>query len=249
MEHLTINILGVSGAHRKARNSSFMVQEALRSAEKVKGVETQFIELADFKIEYCRHCNKCIFSHDDTNRKHGGNCIIKDDMQKIYPLLEEADGIIFGSPVYVSNVSGRMKTFMDRLRPLAFKGTFGFKVGGAVSVALLAFGGQEVTNNIILGAFHILEGITVSGMATGGAGYSGPPLGPRGADDDGKNIAVKDDPYAMTSAMMVGRKVAETAKVIKYGIHALGAEFNDLCSVYHFPLKPEEWKRWNINLI
>ena len=249
MDRLTVNVLGISGAHRKNRNSSYMVQEALRSAEKIRDVRTEFIELCDFKIEYCRHCNKCIFSADDPDRKNGGGCIIRDDMQNIYPMLEKADGIIFGSPVYLSNVSSRMKTFMDRLRPLAFKGTFGFKVGGAVSVALLAFGGQEVTNNMILGAFHIIEGITVSGMSTGGAGYSGPPLGPRGADDDGKNIAVKSDPYAMTSAMMVGRKVAETAKVIKYGIRALGSEFEELCSVYHFPLKPKEWKDWHIDLL
>jgi len=249
MGNPTVNVLGISGAHRKNRNSSFMVQEALRSAEKVKDVKTEFIELSDFKIEYCQHCNKCIFTADDSDRKSGGGCVLKDDMQHIYPMLEKADGIIFGSPVYVSNVSARMKTFMDRLRPLAFKGTFAYKVGGAVSVALLSFGGQEVVNNIMLGAFHIVEGITVSGMGTGGAGYSGPPLGPRGAEDDGKNIAVKNDFYAMTSAMMVGRKVAETAKVIKYGIEALGSEFREMCSVYHFPLKHEEWKDWDIRLL
>lgn len=249
MNNLTVNILGISGAHRKNRNASFMVREALKSAEKVKGVKTKFIELSDFKIEYCRHCNKCIFDDNDPERKKGGGCIIKDDMQKIYPMLEKADGIIFGSPVYVCNVSARMKAFLDRLRPMAFKGVLGFKVGGAVSVALLAFGGQEITNTIITNAFHIVEGITVSGMATGGAGYSGPPMGPRGADDDGKNIAVKNDPYAMTSAMMVGRKVAETAKVIKYGIQALGSEFKEMCSVYHFPLKPREWEAWDINLL
>jgi len=249
MPDLAVNILGISGAHRKGRNTSFMVQEALRSAEKVKGVQTKFIELSDFKIEYCRHCNKCIFAPDDYERKSGGGCVIQDGMQEIYPLIEEADGIILGSPVYVSNVSGRMKTFLDRLRPVAFKGTLGYKVGGAVSVALLAFGGQETTNTIIHSAFHVAEAITVSGMATGGCGYSGPPLGPRGHEDDGKNIAVKDDPYAMTSAMMVGRKVAETAKLIKYGIKALGSEFDEFCSVYHFPLKPKEWKDWDLKLL
>jgi len=248
MESLTVNVLGISGAHRKNRNSSFMVQEALRSAAKVRGVETKFIELADYKIEYCRHCNKCIFAPENPERQ-GGGCVIKDDMQQIYPMLEEADGIILGSPVYVSNVSARMKTFMDRLRPVAFKGTLGFKVGGAVSVALLSFGGQEVTNTIIHSAFHILEGITVGGMSTGGTGYSGPPMGPRGHQDDGKNIAVKNDPYAMTSAAMVGRKVAEVAKLIKYGRQALGDEFKEFCSVYHFPLKPEEWKNWDLKLL
>jgi hypothetical protein len=53
----------------------------------------------------------------------------------------------------------------------------------------------------------------------------------------------------MTSAAMVGRKVAETAKVIKHGIQALGSEFDEMCSVYHFPLKPNEWKGWDVNLL
>jgi hypothetical protein len=85
-------------------------------------------------------------------------------------------------------------------------------------------------------------------MATGGAGYSGPPLGPRGHEDDGKNIAVAKDPYAMTSAMMVGRKVAEVAKLVKHGRRALGEDFKEMCSVYHFPLRPQEWEGWDVHL-
>jgi len=248
MTELKVSVLGISGAHRKGRNSSFMVQEALRSAAKVRCVETSFIELTDYKIEYCRHCNRCIFPHEDHQRQSATGCVIKDDMQQLYPMIEAADGLILGSPVYIANVSARMKTFLDRLRPLAFTGSLTFKVGGAVSVALLSFGGQELVNTAIVNGLHILEAITVSGMATGGAGYSGPPLGPRGSEDDGVNIAVKKDPYAMTSAMMVGRKVAEIAKLIKAGRQALESEFDAMCSVYHFPLKPEEWVDWDIEL-
>jgi len=72
-------------------------------------------------------------------------------------------------------------------------------------------------------------------MGTGECGTSGPPFGPRGHEDDGKNIAVKNHPYALTSAIMVGRKVAEVAKLIKYGKEALGVDFRDFCSVYYFP--------------
>lgn len=249
MDAITVKILGISGAHRKGRNTSFLVQEAIRSASKVKGVETRFIELSDFRIEYCQHCNMCIVDPEDPERLAVADCVIEDDMQEIYRLLKESDGIIFGSPVYVSNVSGRMKTFLDRLRPLAFRGTFCFTVAGSVSVALLAFGGQEITNLVLQSSFHILEGITVSGMATGGAGSSGPPFGPRGHEDDGVNIAVKKDTYAMTSAMMVGRKVAEVAKLIKAGKRALGDEFEkEMCSVYHFPLRPQEWEKWDVHL-
>lgn len=43
-------------------------------------------------------------------------------MDEIYPLLEEADVIVFGSPIYFSNVSARIKNLMDRCNPYFFNG-------------------------------------------------------------------------------------------------------------------------------
>jgi multimeric flavodoxin WrbA len=54
----------------------------------------------------CKACKKGSFQ-----------CSLKDDMKKLYPKLEEADVIIFGTPLYWYGPSAKMKLLVDRLRP------------------------------------------------------------------------------------------------------------------------------------
>ncbi len=76
------------------------------------GAKTELVLLREKRIEFCNGCLSC---------NSTGECVIRDDMQIIYPELESADLIIFGSPNYFSNVSGTMKVFIDRLLPLYYK--------------------------------------------------------------------------------------------------------------------------------
>ncbi len=99
-----MKILGVIGSNRKKGNTSRLVQEVIRAAQQ-EGAETEIIFLGDYSIKDCTGCEGC----KDTYK-----CIINDDMQKIYPLLLEADGIILGSPTYFYNISANMKAFIDR---------------------------------------------------------------------------------------------------------------------------------------
>lgn len=99
-----MKILGIIGSKRKTGNTSCLVQTALKAAQK-KGAETELIFLGDYSIKDCTGCEGC----KDTLK-----CVINDDMQKIYPLLLEADGIILGSPTYFYNISADMKAFIDR---------------------------------------------------------------------------------------------------------------------------------------
>ncbi len=99
-----MKILGIVGSRRKKGNTSVLVQEALGAAEK-EGAKTKLIFLGDYSIKDCRGCEGC----KDTYK-----CVINDDMQKIYPLLLEADGIILGSPTYFYNVTASVKVFIDR---------------------------------------------------------------------------------------------------------------------------------------
>ncbi len=50
--------------------------------------------------------------------KHPGECVIKDDMQKLYPLLREADAIVFASPIYNSSITSTLKSLIDRMLPI-----------------------------------------------------------------------------------------------------------------------------------
>ncbi len=99
-----MKILGIAGSKRKKGNTSILLQEALKAARK-EGAETHLIFLGDYSIKDCLGCEGC---------KETYRCVINDDMQKIYPLLLESDGIILGSPTYFYNISADMKAFIDR---------------------------------------------------------------------------------------------------------------------------------------
>lgn len=98
-------VIGISGSPRKNGNTSFLVRQALEEI-KNHGIDTELIELSDYRIADCRGCEGCRQTYA---------CVIRDDMQKIYPLLEKADAVVLGSPTYFYDVTALMKAFLDRL--------------------------------------------------------------------------------------------------------------------------------------
>ena len=99
-----MKILGIVGSPRKNGNTSFLVQQALDAANR-EGIETNIVYLSDYDISDCLGCEGC----RDTFA-----CVIKDGMQHIYPLIEEADAIVLGSPTYFYDVTAITKAFLDR---------------------------------------------------------------------------------------------------------------------------------------
>lgn len=97
-------VLGIVGSPRKKGNTSFLVQKALLEAQDL-GAITHLIHLCDLNFSDCIGCEGC---------KDTFKCVIKDDMQKIYPLLLQADAVILGSPTYFYDVTATMKAFLDR---------------------------------------------------------------------------------------------------------------------------------------
>jgi multimeric flavodoxin WrbA len=101
-----MKIIGFSGSPRKSGNTSWAVEKILDGAKQT-GAETILFSSSDLDIKPCRGCLGCV---------NGGNgCVIKDDMQKIYAELKDADAIVFASPVYMGQMTGQAKVFMDRL--------------------------------------------------------------------------------------------------------------------------------------
>ncbi len=100
-----MKVLGIVGSKRKKGNTAHLVQKALDEI-KSDTIETELIFLGDYNIGGCTGCEGC----KDTYK-----CVIQDDMQKLYPLIMEADGIIMGSPTYFYNMTSDMKAFIDRL--------------------------------------------------------------------------------------------------------------------------------------
>ncbi len=100
-----MKILGIVGSARKKGNTAALVETALKSAEAL-GIQTHIEYLSDYSISGCTGCEGC---------KKTYQCIVPDDMQKLYPQIIEADAIILGSPTYFYNITSLMKAFIERL--------------------------------------------------------------------------------------------------------------------------------------
>ena len=151
-------ILGVCGSPR-AKTTEYVLREALRMLGE-RGFETEFFTVRGKDIGYCTHCDYCL-------QKKG--CVIQDDVQGLYPLLKEAEGFVFASPVYNGGVSAQLKAVMDRTRALlaADPSVFRGKVGMAIAIGGDRSGGQELAIQQIM-TFYTLNGVlTLSGGSFG----------------------------------------------------------------------------------
>lgn len=117
-----MKILGIVTSPRKEGNTEILVREALKEAANL-GAETQLWTVVDKDIKGCDSCCGCIPS---------GECVHDDDMEELYPLMKEADGIVFGSPVYFWSVTAQGKAIIDRTFSLWITKALKGKVGGAI---------------------------------------------------------------------------------------------------------------------
>lgn len=153
-------LLGICGSPRVGA-TDFIVKKALKRAEEKHNIKTQYFSVKGKNMKYCIHCDHCV-----RTRK---GCAFKDDVSKIYPLMEGADAWVIGTPVYQGNVSAQIKTLLDRCRALAAKDIHVFrnKVGGAMAVGGDRVGGHEPAIQTIMDFYLINEMIPVGGGAFG----------------------------------------------------------------------------------
>jgi multimeric flavodoxin WrbA len=203
-----MKILAVNGSHRKGKNTAEMLKTVLAAAEEL-GAQTELVELMDYEIKECKSCNKCLFKPECS--------IADDDMGKLYEKMLEADGIVFGSPVYFSNVTGRLKDFIDRSRPLHLvENALDGKVGGAVVHAGLRNGGQELALTILhtymMGQGMLVASDRVSDEAIVNTGAMGSMFS---SQEEGKMRFFKgvgQDEVAMVSCRGLGRNMVKLLK-------------------------------------
>jgi len=88
-------------------NTSVIVENFLQGAQQ-EGAEVEQVFLAQYDIHLCKACKSCW-------EKTPGQCAIKDDMPLLVSKLLNSDVVGFACPVFVDNVTGLMKTFIDRL--------------------------------------------------------------------------------------------------------------------------------------
>lgn len=100
-----MKIIGFIGSYRKGGNTDTAVRTVLEGAVN-QGAEVEAVYLNEYEIADCVGCEAC---------KTTFECVIRDDMQKIYAKIMEADGVVIGSPTYFYNVTGIIKHMIDRL--------------------------------------------------------------------------------------------------------------------------------------
>ncbi len=100
-----MKVLAINGSPRKKGNTTTMLEQILAGAAEV-GAETRMIDLNALKMRGCQGCLAC--------RENIGECACKDDFQDVLEALKTSDAIAFGTPIYVFNVSGQFKCFLDR---------------------------------------------------------------------------------------------------------------------------------------
>ncbi len=129
--------LAINGSHRGGKNTATMLKLVLHELES-GGVSTELVELSELRISFCRACNRCLRKTE---------CSIQDDdVPRVGEAMRAADAIVIGSPVYFGNVTGMLKTFMDRTRWMHMKeNLLDGKLGAALTHAGLRNGGQEMT--------------------------------------------------------------------------------------------------------
>jgi len=195
-------VLGISGSPRVG-STDYIIKDALNHAKtKFEAIETEYFSAKGKIINFCIHCDYCI------REKKG--CVHKDDMRELYPKLIKADVYIVGSPVYQGNVSGQLKTLLDRTRAIvaADPKVFQNKFGMAIAVGGDRVGGQESAIHTILD-FYVINGIiAVSG------GFFGANLGGTIWSKDKGALGAQEDSEGIRSVHKSVNKLIRLAKKI-----------------------------------
>ena len=103
-------LIAFVGSPRKDGNIDTVVKAVIKGAEESQ-IETKIYYLNDMTIKSCQACMYCREPEHD-------HCIIDDDLKGVYAEIKEADYLILSSPVYIHQISGLLKTLLDRFYPL-----------------------------------------------------------------------------------------------------------------------------------
>lgn len=97
-------VLGILGSPRARSNTEVVLDRVLAGA-RAAGARIEVIALRELTFASCRHCGGC----DRT-----GSCVVRDDMQRVYPKLREARHLVLASPIQFAAVSANTKMMVDR---------------------------------------------------------------------------------------------------------------------------------------
>ena len=208
-------IIGISSSPVKNGNTETLLDHMMKTAKNI-GCKAKSVKLSGMDIKECIHCNACI-----SKQKEHKYCMLQDDAQTVFEMAEEADILLFASPVYHMRTNARMAALMDRMRVFIFgnisSGKLKNKVGISAAVAWKRHGGFETTHLSHMYAFFNFDMIPV------GCHHSISPLGASVVSSrDGHGIFEKDiklgileDKAGLKSGEMIIKRAVEVSKSLK----------------------------------
>lgn len=187
-----MKVLGIIGSPRIGSNTDLLLDEVLRGARE-RGAETEKLLVDKLRIEPCREYYGCL---------RDGKCVIRDDMDGVYPKLLDADVVIVASPMFFYGLTAQLKALIDRCQALwarkyvlkqappdsGRKGAF---------IGVGATKGKQLFDGSILTVKYFFQAIGVQ--------YTDELL-VRGVDDRG---AIRGRPEALANAFELGRRLAQ----------------------------------------
>ncbi len=190
-----MKVLGIMGSPRIKGNTDLLLEEALKGA-KSQGAEVEKIVVDKLKIAPCKEYLGCF---------KDGNCVIRDDMDDIYPKLLGADVVMIASPMFFYGVSSQAKALIDRCQALWARKHIlkqslpnGGRKGAFIAVG--ATKGKRLFEGAILTVKYFFEAIGVE--------YADELL-IRGVDARGE---IKEHPIALSDAFELGKRVVQAKK-------------------------------------
>ena len=190
-----MKVLGIMGSPRIKGNTDLLLEGTLKGA-KSQGADVEKIVVDKLKIAPCKEYLGCF---------RDGNCVIRDDMDAIYPKLLEADIVIIASPIFFYGVTSQVKALIDRCQALwarkhILKQTLpdGNRKGAFIAVG--ATKGKRLFEGVILTVKYFFEAIGVE--------YADELL-VRSVDARGE---IRQHQTALADAFELGKRLAQTRR-------------------------------------
>jgi len=188
-----LKVLGIMGSPRIKGNTELLLDEALKGSLSQQA-EVEKIVVDKLKITPCREYYGCL---------QDGNCVIRDDMDDIYPKLLGADAIIVASPIFFYAVSAQMLAFISRCQALWARKyvlkNLDVPLRKGAFIAVGATRGEKLFEGPILTVKYFFKAINVE--------YADELL-IRGVDKRGE---IKEHPTALADAFEVGKRLVSLA--------------------------------------
>ena len=215
-----MKIIGINGSPRGERSATLQLIAAVREGAKEKGAGVDVVNLVDLDIRFRNACSACF---------QEGRCAEEDDFPKLYAKIKAADGLVLGSPVYIDQITGQMKLFIDRMADGIQCQAFTGKYGCSVSTS-----GDHAEQAVVGYLNHFLQ--MLGATPVGGVGVA------TGKDPDALARAKED-------AHELGKTLAEAIRTRRQypEVEAFHRRFQEKFKAVITGAKPEwpgDYERW-----